>query len=77
MNFFLSKNIRCGNIAACDCQFPNTSIIGNRILMLNKKGAVLEVSVMLILKQVQDDSFSIYAICSVEIPKRVRNDTAN
>ena len=40
-------------------------------------GAVLEVSVMLILNQVQDDSFSIYAICIVEIPKQVRNDTAN
>ncbi|MBR0031299.1 MAG: hypothetical protein IJP61_03320 [Treponema sp.] len=39
--------------------------------------AVLEVSVMLILNQVQDDSFSIHAICSIEIPKRVRNDTAN
>ena len=40
-------------------------------------GAVLEVSVMLLLNQVQDDSFSIYAISSVEIPKRVGNDTAN
>ena len=39
--------------------------------------AVLEASVMLILNQVQDDSYSIYAICSIEIPKRVRNDTAN
>ena len=26
---------------------------------------------------VVDDSFSIYAISSVETPKRVRNDTAN
>ena len=42
-----------------------------------QKRAVLEVSVMLILNQVQDDSFGIYAIRSVEIPKRIRSDTAN
>ena len=62
-----------GGIALLECQ--KRPSLQRKLAEVH--GAVPEASVMLILNQVQDDSFSIYAICSVEIPKRVRNDTSS